>query len=175
MMTKILTYTKQAIAYLAFIVFIGYFSSAPTYIHLPSDQAVLKLTITHPGKPVGECYQRSDAALAKLPPNMRIRQVCPRERSYVAVELEMDNKILYREILPPNGLSRDGLSTTYQRFAVAAGQHHLRAKLKDDLHKPTAAISEDDYTYINEQQINLKPAQVFIIDFSNETEKFVFK
>jgi hypothetical protein len=53
------------------------------YRHLASDQALIKLSFTRVGKPVGDCRKLSAEELAKLPPNMRAPTVCPRERSPV--------------------------------------------------------------------------------------------
>ncbi len=86
----------------------------------------------------------------KLPPNMRVPMQCGRERSPVTFELELDGKPVYRAELPPRGLSRDGASTVYQRFPVPAGQHRLRARLKDSVRVP-------DFNYTKEADVTLAP------------------
>jgi len=53
-------------------------------------------------------------------PNMRIRKDCPRERSNVTVELEMDGKQLYHVVLPPTGLVEGWGCFTLQAFARAS-------------------------------------------------------
>lgn len=170
-------YTGQAVAYLAFIIFIGYLSNKPTYVHLPADQALIKLSFSHAGKTIGECYQRSDEELARLTPNMRALEVCPRERSPLVVELEMDGEVLYSGVLLPSGIHRDSSSSIYQRFAVTAGQHNLRVKLKDDIQKveEVSQLQDKEYNYFGEKIVNLKPAQVLVIDFLPETGSFIFK
>ncbi len=165
---KWLRYIAQAALYGLFIAVLGYFSVSPAYVHLPPDQALIKLSFSHPGQPKGGCRERTDEELARLPPNMRIRVVCPRERSPVFIELEMDGRLLYRDTLIPSGLSRDGTSTVYRRFPVAAGRHHLRARLRDD-------VQVEGFNYVREADITLKPAQVFVVDFNAKSGGFIFK
>ena len=147
----------QAALYGAFALAIGYFSTAPAYTHLAPDQALLKLSFSHGAQRVGECRDRSDEELAQLPPNMRIRQDCPRERAPVVVELEMDGAPLYRESLPPSGLSRDGSASVYRRFVVPAGTHHLSARLADN--------AKGEFNYRAEKTLTLAPAQIAVVEF----------
>ena len=46
---------------------------------------------------LGDVYKRQE--LAKLPPNMRTKMDCPRQRSEVQVELDMDGKPLYLSLI----------------------------------------------------------------------------
>ena len=179
MMIRAFQYMGQVAAYGGFIIFIGYLSAAPVYVRLQPDQAQIKLSFSHAGKPVSECRERSDEELARLAPNMRIRKVCPRERSSVAVVLEMDNKLLYSDILQPSGLKKDGTSTTYKKFTVKAGKYKIKIKLKDDFQK-SATINDvsklgvDDFNYTSFKQVNLGPGKIMVIDFNKEADGFVF-
>lgn len=147
----------QAVLYGAFALAIGYFSTSPAYTHLAPGQALLKLSFSHGAQRVGECRDRSDAELAKLAPNMRIRQDCPRERAPVIVELEVDGVGLYRESLPPSGLSRDGPASAYRRFVVPAGTHRLSARLSDN--------AKGEFNYRGEKTVTLAPAQIVVVEF----------
>jgi hypothetical protein len=151
----------QAVLYGAFALAIGYFSTAPAYTHLAPGQALLKLSFSHGAQRVGECRERSDQELAKLPPNMRVRQDCPRERAPVIVELEMDGVRLYRESLPPSGLSHDGSASVYHRFVVPAGTHRLSARLSDN--------AKGDFNYRGEETLTLAPAQIVVVEFHAPT------
>lgn len=151
----------QALLYGAFALVIGLFSRWPPYQHLAPDQALLKLSFNHQGKPVSECIRASAEELAKLPPNMRAPVRCPRERSPITVELEVDGRPVLREVAPPSGLSRDGSSAVYHRMELAAGSHQIAVRLKDD-----ARSSGFDYT--REATVTLKPAQILVIDFDPE-------
>ena len=84
-----MTLLGQVLLYALFAVVIGVFSRWPAYQPLAPDQAMIKLSFSHHGKPVSECRQASAAELAKLPPNMRAPLRCPRERSPVTIELIM--------------------------------------------------------------------------------------
>jgi hypothetical protein len=147
----------QVVLYGAFALAIGYFSTSPVYTHLAADQALLKLSFSHGAQRLGECRERSDEELAKLPPNMRIRADCPRERAPVLVELDLDGVVLYRESLPPSGLSRDGPASVYRRFVVPAGTHRLSARLSDSV--------GGEFNYRGEKTVTLTPAQIVVVEF----------
>ncbi|HSW21777.1 MAG TPA: hypothetical protein VLJ62_03335, partial [Burkholderiaceae bacterium] len=96
----------QFLLYGVFAVVIGVFSRWPDHQHLASDQALVKLSFNHQGKPVSECQRLSAEELAKLPPNMRAPVRCPRERSPITVELDVDGVPALRHVARPSGLSR---------------------------------------------------------------------
>jgi len=151
----------QALLYGAFAVAIGVFSHWPPYRHLPPDSALIKLSLVHAGKPVGDCRQRSAEELAALPPNMRAPMECPRGRSAVTVELDIDGEPAVRTEAPPSGLSGDGASAIYERLVVAAGERLIRVRLRDD-------ARSDAFPYTLERRVSLAPAQVLVIDFDTE-------
>ena len=167
-MKNIMRYLGQAVFYGLFVAVIGYFSAAPAYVHFPPGMALIKASFSHPGQPKEKCHTRTAEELAKLPPNMRIALQCGRERSPLLFELDLDGKLLYRAELPPSGLARDGVSTVYRRFAVPAGRHHLRARLKDSVRVP-------DFNYTREAEVTLAPAQVFVVEFNVNAGGFVFE
>ena len=72
-----LAWLGQLLLYAIFMLVIGVFSRWPVYHHLAPDQALIKVSFTHTGKPLGECKTQSEAELAKLPPNMRAPTRCP--------------------------------------------------------------------------------------------------
>lgn len=151
----------QALLYALFALFIGVFSQWPSYQHLAADQSLIKLSFSHTGKPVTECVQQSAAELAKLPPNMRAPVRCPRERSPVLVELEIDGQPVFRHTAAPSGLSKDGASSVYHRLQVPAGEHRVAVRLNDDARQP-------GFTHSREATVSLAPAQILVIDFDAE-------
>ncbi|MEP7328547.1 MAG: hypothetical protein ABI777_05000 [Betaproteobacteria bacterium] len=148
----------QALLYALFALIIGVFSSWPPYRYLQPDQALIKLSFNHQGKPVSDCRRATPQELAKLPANMRAPEVCPRERSPIAVELDLDGATALRHVATPSGLSRDGASAFYQRMLVPAGTHQLVIRLKDDVRSP-------GFDFVREATVNLKSAQILVIDF----------
>lgn len=167
-MTKPLSIFLQSLAYIAFAIVVGYFSSAPAYVHHDPDKALIKLSLSHPGERKGECRRLTQEELEKLAPNMRRPMDCPRERLPVLVELTLDGDLLYRDLLPPTGLASDGASVAYARFPVQPGRHHLIARLRD-------SDREQGFDYEHEADIELKPQQNFVVDFRAEPEGFIFK
>ena len=157
----------QLLAFGLFGLGVGYFSAAPSYRHLPPEQALLRLSFTHAGEIVGECRRLTPAELAAKAPNMRRAEECPRERSPVTVRVELDGELLFEEVLAPRGLSRDGGAVVYRRAAVAAGRYKIHAKLND-------SVTIRDFNHERVEQVDLKPGQVLTIDFSRERGGLVF-
>jgi hypothetical protein len=151
----------QFVLYGLFALAIGIFSHWPPYRHLAADLALIKLSLVHTGKPVGDCRTLSPEELAKLPPNMRAPLQCPRERSPVTVELDIDGLPAARAQAPPSGLSRDGASAIYRRLPVAAGERLIAVRLRDD-------VRAEGFSYTLERRVTLAPAQVLVIDFDAE-------
>lgn len=163
---KPLRYALQGVAYAAFAVTLGYFSTSPSYRLRGDDAAVVKLSFSHSARLLHTCHERSDAELAKLSPNMRTKMDCPRERSAVQVELSMDDKLLYNIRIAPTGLRHDGAATVYRRLEVPAGEHHFTARLADG---PDGA-----FTFVRDETLHLVPGEVLIVDFSSTGSGFIF-
>lgn len=156
----------QVVLYGAFAAFIGYFATDPRYQHLPSDHALVKLSLAHFGD--RECRKRTQEELQKLPPNMRAPMECPRERSPLKIEFEMDGKPMYQGTIQPTGLSKDGISTVYRRFELPAGEHRIAVRMSDNVREP-------GFKYVKEDTVTLKPAQVLVIDFNPDKGGLFFQ
>lgn len=164
-MLRILRGSAQALAYAAFVAFIGYFSASPSYTHTDPDKALIRLSFSHAGAPVRPCRRLTQEELAQLAPNMRKPMDCPRERVALLVEVTLDGRLLHRGSLPPSGLRGDGSSTAYERFTVDAGRHSLGVRMRD-------TPRESGFDHQREWQIDLKPRQSVMIDFRSETGGF---
>ncbi len=158
-MGRTLRFAGQAVLYALFALAIGYFSTSPRYRQLQPDQALLRLSFSHPGQIKAECRQRTPEELARRPANMRAQLECPRERSPVIVRVELDGEELVNESFAPSGLARDGSSTGYRRLPIRAGQHHVRVQFNDD-----ARVR--GFNYERERDLALAPGQVVLIDFA---------
>lgn len=168
-MAKPLQYVGQGFFYLVFMGVIGYFSTYPTYTHMQPDETLIKLSFRHAGQHVGECRERTPEEMAKLPEYKRKggTTVCPRGRADVVVELEMDGKQLYHEVLRPTGLAHSSNSNIYRRIQVKAGSHVLKARLKDHY--------GDDFNFTHEETVDLAPGRIMVIDFKAATGGFIFR
>ena len=153
-----LAWVGQVLLYGLFALAIGVFSHWPAYRHLAPDQALIKLSFNRQGQPVSACRRATPRELARLPPNMRAPLVCPRERSPITVELELDGAVVLRHVAMPSGLSHDGAAAFYHRIEVAAGTHRLVVRLNDDARNP-------GFDFVREASVTLKPAQILVIDF----------
>ena len=160
-------YAAQGIIYLLAILFIGYLSNRPYYRPLNNDQAIIKLSFRHSGKLLSKCRQRSEEELAALPPNMRIAEVCPRERSPILVELLLNNKIYYRDLLQPAGIHKDGMASLYKSFVVPSDEMKVEIRMKDH-------IEAKEFNSQLEQPVTLKPNNILVIDFKSTDNEFIF-
>ena len=160
-MNRVFVLAGQALLYGGFALLIGVFSHWPAYAPLAADEALIKLSFVHHGKRIAECRPYTAAELAKLAPNMRAPLKCERERAPVTVELDIAGATAYRYTAAPSGLSRDGASTVYKRLEVRSGTHRITVRLRD-----TTATS--GFNYQHEATVDLKPAQVLVIDFDPE-------
>jgi hypothetical protein len=158
----------QSLLFGAFALVIGVFSRWPAYQVLAPERAVVKVSFTHHGKPVSECRQRSAAELAKLPPHMRAPVQCPRERSPVVVEVDVDGQTVYRYAAQPSGLSRDGASAVYQRIELPAGPHEFTVRMNDD-------ARQSGFNHQRTGTFTLAPAQILVIDFDAQAGGVTFK
>ncbi|WP_374691739.1 hypothetical protein [Accumulibacter sp.] len=165
-MPKPVAIIGQVILYGAFAAFIGYFATSPRYHQVADDVALIKLSISHLGE--RECRKRSPDELAKMPPNMRAPLDCPRERSDIRLEVDLDGQPILQTVMRPTGLYKDGVSTIYKRFEVKAGSHQLAVRMNDNLVKP-------GFNFVKEERISLKPHQVMVIDFNPDQGGLFFR
>lgn len=167
-MSKPVQYIGQGLFYALFMGVIGYFSTLPAYNHLSPDETLIKLSFSHAGEHKEACRERTPEEIAKLPPLQRkVTMVCSRERVDVVIELEMDGKQLYHEVLRPSGIAHSSVSSIYRRIQVKAGTHTLKARLKDH--------AGDDFNYVREETVNLVAGRIMVIDFKAATGGFIFK
>lgn len=166
-MVRIMQWAGQTVVYAGMALWLGYFANSPVYVHLPPDQALIKLSIVHGADRKGDCRKPTSEELAGRERNMRAPLVCPRERLPVQIEILLDGALLYRDSLVPAGLSRGGQSRTYRRFPVDSGVHELVARLVD-------SAREQGYDYQRTARIVVAPGENFVIDFQPETGGFLF-
>lgn len=162
-----LRWSGQVALYAAIMGCVGFFATNPAYTYLASDQAVLKLSLSHAGKPLKPCRRYTPEELARLPFNERKATSCERGRWPVYVELELDGRIIYQGTHEPAGLWNDGPSTVYARFEVPAGVHELQARLRDD-------GSADGFTAASGRTVELRPGDNFVVDFRSAEGGFSF-
>lgn len=158
----------QILFFAAFALFVGALSDRPTYRVLAPDRAVLKLSLSHPGQHQVECRRRTAKELADLPPNLRKRKVCSRERWPVRMELRIDGQVIHRESAAPRGLSDDGPSSVYRIFRVAAGRHHVRLGISDD-GRPSG------FNFEHGADVELVPGQAMVIGFDDNRSRIFFE
>ncbi len=167
-MNRLLRIPLQIFNYTVFMGLVWYFSIYPPYHQLKENQAMITFTLGHVGKRVKKCRKLGQEELLKLPPNMRKPMDCPRERSPITMELQMDGKVIFRKTAEPLGFFRDQGADVYQNIKVPAGKHRLLVWINDD-------INVKGPIYRLEQNVRLKPEQHMIVEFNSETSRFRIK
>ncbi|MGE4071308.1 MAG: hypothetical protein AB7E72_09060 [Lysobacterales bacterium] len=168
MTDKLKLWIGQILLYAALAGVIGVFSGWPVYQHLPPDRAVIKLSLVHQAQLLGDCVQQTPEELARLPPNMRAPSRCPRERSPLTVEVDIDGALTHRQVASASGLSSDGPAAIYRRIEVGAGAHRIAVRLKDN-------ARTDGFDYTLERDIELAPAEILVVDFDAAEKRITLR
>jgi hypothetical protein len=164
---KPLRYLLQAINYSVFMGLVWYFASAPSVRLIGDDEAKLTIAFAHAGQLREPCRMLSQEELNKLAPNMRKLDDCPRERSPVIIEAELDGESIYNVSLPPPGLFGDGGVDVFYSAKIPAGEHHLSLKMND-------SVRIEGFNHQFEQTVNIEPAQILLVGFESK-HGFVLK
>jgi len=147
---------------------VAWLSDRPLYRQIPKGSAVMMLTFVHGADRRGECRRLSPEEIAKLPPNMRRVQDCPRGRRPIYVELDVDGHNVYRASLPPTGIAGDGPSRVYQRFVLPARKYDVAVRMRD-------TARQDGFDHERHDMIEVAPGQLFVIDYRPESGEFIFR
>ena len=143
-------------------------SDSPTYRQIPGDSGVVLLTFVHGADRKADCRRLAAEEIAKLPPNMRKVEDCPRVRRPIHVELDVDSRNIYQANLPPTGIAGDGPSRVYQRFVLPAGKHDVAVRMRD-------TSRTEGFDHERRDSVELSPDQMFVIDYRPESGSFVFR
>jgi hypothetical protein len=165
MMDK-LRLAAQLVLYLPLMMLVGYFSTSPPYRVTEPGEALVRVSFSHAAQRLQACRQRTDEELARLPPNMRLREDCPRERAPTHFQLEIDGQVMMDRVIAPSGLNRDGPATLYSRLAVPAGRHSFVARLSDS--------PAPDFNHTARATVDLEPGDAVVIDFQPSKGGFIF-
>lgn len=160
--------TGQFMVITALFASVAALSDWPTYGQIPQNSGVVMLTFVHGADRKGECRQLTPEEIAKLPPNMRRVQDCPRGRRAIYVELDVDGRSVYQASLPPTGIAGDGPSQVYQRFVLPAGQYDVAVRMRD-------TARADGFDHARRESVKLSSDQMLVIDYRPESGSFVFR
>ncbi len=152
----------------ALFVAVAAFANWPVYRQIPRDSAVVVLSFVHGADRRGECRRLTPEEIAKLAPNMRRVQDCPRGRRPLYVELDLNGRNVYRANLPPTGIAGDGPSKVYERFVLPAGGYDVAVRMRD-------TARPEGFDHERKGRVSLTPDQLFMIDFRTESGEFVFR
>ena len=142
------------------------FSDWPRHRSIAENTGVVTLSFSHGADRRAACRPATEAEMAKMPPNMRRTQICPRGRPSIAVEFAIDGKPVFAAEVPPSGIAGDGPSRVNRNFELPAGTYTLAVRMRDRL--------GDDFDWHGEKTVELKPADHRVIDFRADGGGFIF-
>lgn len=158
----------QFVIIVALFAGVAWLSDRPVYRQIPENSGIMMLTFVHGADRKGECRRLTPEEIAKLPPNMRRVQDCPRVRRSIYVELDIDGRRIYAANLKPTGIAGDGPSRVYQRFVMPAGKYDVAVRMRD-------TARADGFDHERRGIVDFAPSQVFVIDYRPESGEFIFR
>lgn len=167
-MSRALRIAGQLVVIVALFAGVAMLSDWPRWRQIPADTGVMMLTFVHGADRKGECRRLTPEEIAKLPPNMRRVQDCPRMRRAIYVELDVDGRNVYRADLPPTGIAGDGPSRVYQRFTLPAGEYDVAVRMRD-------TARADGFDHERRETVQFAPSQLLVIDYRPESGEFIFR
>ena len=150
------------------LVFVGIalLSNWPRHRSLPAQSGVLVLSFSHEADRKAACRKLTPDELAKLPPNMRRTDRCPRGRPPIHVALDIDGRRQFDAEVPPSGIAGDGPSRVHERIVLPVGTHSVAVRMRD---RPG-----EEFNWEAERMVKIAPAANRVIDFRPEGGGFVF-
>ncbi|QWG11512.1 hypothetical protein KMZ29_17460 [Bradyrhizobium sediminis] len=167
-MMRLLRLAGQFAIIAALFAGVAWLSDRPVYRQIPENSGIMMLTFVHGADRKGECRRLTPEEIAKLPPNMRRVQDCPRVRRSLYVELDIDGRRIYAADLPPTGIAGDGPSRVYQRFVMPAGKYDVAVRMRD-------TARADGFDHERRGTVDFAPSQMFVIDYRPESGEFIFR
>ena len=167
-MSRGLRIAGQFVVILALFAGVAFLSNRPFYRQIPENTAVMMLSFVHGADRKGECRRLTPEEIAKLPPNMRRVQECPRGRRSIHVELDVDGRNIYRADLPPTGIAGDGPSRVYQRFVLPAGKYDVAVRMRD-------TARAEGFDHERRDTVDLAPEQLLVVDYRAESGEFILR
>jgi hypothetical protein len=166
-MTNPIRIAGQLIVIGALFAGVAVLSDRPVYRQTPPGTGIIMLSFVHSADRRAECRRLAPEEIAKLAPNMRRTQDCPRARRPLYVELDVGGRTIYQASLRPTGLAGDGPSRVYERFVMPAGHYDVAVRMRD-------TPRSDGFDHERRQQVVLAVDQMLVIDFRTESGEFMF-
>jgi hypothetical protein len=167
-MIRVLRHAVQFVLIAGLFAAVAGVSNWPIYRSISEGHAVVMLSFVHGADRQAECRRLSPTEIAKLPPNMRKVQDCPRGRRPIYVELDLGGQTAFRASLPPTGIAGDGPSKVYQRFILPVGEYDIAVRMRD-------SARSEGFDHARNARVALAADQMFVIDFRPQSGEFVFR
>ena len=147
---------------------LGAFAAFPLVLS-PPDKAMLKVAFRHVAAFQRGARALSQEELEKLPRHMR-PQNQERSRTGTRVDtvvlVDLDGRHLLQKTYRPSGLRHDGPTFAYEEVAVPPGRYRLKAMLAEAA--KGVEDGEQRRSWQLEGEVDIRPRQVLLIDFSEE-------
>ncbi|TNE58487.1 MAG: hypothetical protein EP340_05070 [Alphaproteobacteria bacterium] len=152
---------RATLVYVVLAGLFGVLSQFPIYPRMPEDQAMIRLTFTLYGDRMEACRQLTQEEIAKLPQNMKRKEICERARAPLYVQLFDGDQVLFDKEVPPSGFRDDGPSVLYESFPVPIGTHKLTVNFRHSRRAEGFDLSETVH-------VDLTSRQHLVIDFTDQ-------
>jgi hypothetical protein len=141
-------------------------SNRPLHRSLPEGMGVLTLSFSHGADRRAACRPATEEELAKMPPNMRRPEICPRDRPPIRIEFDIDGKRMFEAQVAPSGIAGDGPSRVHRRFVLPAGSYDVAVRMSE---RP-----QGDFDWHAERVLEIEPGANRVVDFRAAAGGFVF-
>ncbi len=158
----------QFVTILALFAAVAVLADWPRLRNLPENSGVVLLSFVYGADRHADCRRLTAEEIARLPANMRKAEDCPRRRRPLYVELDLDDRPIFRAALPPTGIAGDGPSRVYRRFVVPAGEHDVKVRMRD-------TARAEGFDHRGERRVAIAPEQLLVVDFRADAKEFVFR
>ncbi len=150
---------------------LGVFAALPWQAS-PPGAALLKVAFKHVAAVEAEGEELSPEELAKLPRHMRPQRgerARTGKRRDAILRIALDGRRVLEKTYRPGGLRHDGPTFAYEELPLAVGRRRLAATLWEGRADAGEREEPEAVRWRLEREVEVRPGQVFLVDFSEET------
>lgn len=150
-------------------VLVYFLSTSPTYTFSDENDSSLIIGLKHITDKVHICteeevrlFLENEAKKERTHLRKRAKACGSRNREPLKLIVWLDGKEIVNKVYQPSGLFNDGHAFVYEKFEIHAGEHHIKAVMRD-----SKKDKEDRYDYSFERKVNFTPKRVIVLDFDS--------
>jgi hypothetical protein len=152
-----------------------FLSTSPTYTFSDENDSSFVIGLKHLTDRVHVCneeevrlFLENEAKKGVAHSRKRAKSCGSRNRKPLKLKVWLDGKEIVNKVYKPSGLFGDGNTFIFEKFEVHAGEHNIKAAMRD-----SKEDKEDRYDYSFERNVNFNPKRVVVLDFDSLTKLFI--